>query len=86
MKADLRISVKDYARNKNLKVLLLRVPFASRRFFVRMNGQRWPRDGRPASLTKVFSALRKALVRNGVLSGRRPLTQRRVPARNDSME
>jgi hypothetical protein len=38
MKADLRISVKDYARNKSLKVLLLRVPFASRRFFVRMNG------------------------------------------------
>jgi len=63
MKADLRISVKDFARNKNLKVLLLRVPFASRRFFVRMNGQPWPKDGRPASLTRVFTALRNALVK-----------------------
>jgi len=28
MKADLRISIKDYQRNKNLKILLLRAPFA----------------------------------------------------------
>jgi hypothetical protein len=63
MKADLRISVKDYSRNKNLKVLLVRTPFSPRQFFVRMNGQRWPKDGRPASLTRVFTALRKAMVR-----------------------
>ncbi len=63
MKADLRISVKDYSRNKSLKVLLMRVPFASRRFFVRMNGRPWPKDGSPASLTRVFTALRKALVK-----------------------
>ena len=48
MKADLRISVKDYRRNKNLKIQLLRVPFTtSRQFWVRMNGQPWPKDGRP---------------------------------------
>lgn len=63
MKADLRISIKDYSRNKNLKVTLTRLPFASRQFLVRMNGQPWPADGRPASLTRVVTALRKALVR-----------------------
>lgn len=62
MKADLRISVKDISRQKTLKVLLCRVP-AGRQFFVRMNGQRWPRDGRPVSLSKVFASLRKAVVR-----------------------
>ncbi len=62
MKADLRISVKDYSRDKNLKVLLVRVPFSPRQFFVRMNGER-SKDGRPTSLTKVFTALRKALVK-----------------------
>ena len=55
--------MKDYSRDKNLKVLLVRVPFSPRQFFVRMNGERWPKDGRPASLTKVFTALRKALVK-----------------------
>ena len=55
--------MKDYSRNKNLKVLLFRTPFGARQFFVRMNGERWPRDGRPASSTKVFTALRKALVK-----------------------
>ena len=63
MNADLRISVKDYSGNKTLKLSLLRVHFASRRFFVRMNGQPWPKDGSPASLTQVFTALRKALVK-----------------------
>ena len=29
-----------------------------------MNGERWPRDGRTVSLTRVLAALRKALVRN----------------------
>jgi hypothetical protein len=40
MKADLRISVKDYRRNKNLKIQLTQVPFAaSRQFCLRMNGE-----------------------------------------------
>ena len=39
MKADLRISIKDYARNKNLKILLFRPPFPSRGFMVKMNGR-----------------------------------------------
>jgi hypothetical protein len=30
MKADLRISIKDYRRNENLKVLLHHVPFTRR--------------------------------------------------------
>jgi hypothetical protein len=37
------ISVKDYSRNKNFKVLPIHVPFAPRRFLIRMNGQ--PRIG-----------------------------------------
>ena len=65
MQPDLRISVKDYRRQKNLKVLLVRVPFAPRRFWVRMNGRPWPKDARPVSLTRVVTALRKALVRAG---------------------
>jgi len=44
-------------------VELVRVPFA-RQFFVRMNGAKWPGDGRPVSLSKIFAALRKAVVRN----------------------
>jgi len=64
MKADLRISVKDCRSKKNLKILLMRVPFtSSRQFWVRMNGQRWPKDGRPVSLTRLLTALRKALVK-----------------------
>ena len=35
MKSDLRISVKDYRRNKNLKILLVRADFTHRQFFVR---------------------------------------------------
>jgi len=35
----LRISIKDYHRGKNLKVLLVRVPFSPRQYFVRMNGE-----------------------------------------------
>lgn len=65
MKADLRISIKDYRRNKNLKIQLVRVPFASaRQFWVRMNGEPWPKDGWPVSLTKVMASLRKALVKS----------------------
>lgn len=64
MKCDLRISVKDYRRDKSLKVQLARVPFASsRQFWVRMNGRPWPKAGQPVSLTRVLTALRKALVR-----------------------
>lgn len=64
MKTALRISVKDYRRNKNLKILLVAVPFAPRRFFVTMNGATWPKAGGPASLTRVFTALRKSLVKS----------------------
>ncbi len=52
------------SRNKSLKVLLARVPFGTRQFFVRMNGQPWPKDGKPASMTRVMTALRKALVKS----------------------
>ena len=62
MKADFRISVKDSARGKTLKVQLARVPF-SRQFWVRMNGAKCPGDGRPVSLSKVFASLRKAVVK-----------------------
>ena len=39
MKAEFRISVKDYARGENLKMTLSRVPFSTRQFFGRLNGQ-----------------------------------------------
>jgi hypothetical protein len=65
MKADLRISIKDYHRNKNLKIQLVRVPFTtSRQFWVKMNGQNWPKDGRPVSITRLMTALRKSLVKS----------------------
>jgi hypothetical protein len=39
MKYDLRISVKDYRRGKNLKIQLAQLSFSSsRQFFVKMNG------------------------------------------------
>ena len=63
MKPCLRISVKDYVRGKNLKLVLSRSPFPTRQFTVRMDGKTWPADGRPVSLTKVLTALRKALVK-----------------------
>jgi hypothetical protein len=64
MKADLRISVKDHRRNKNLKVQVVRVPFARhRQFLVRMNGQPWPESGQPVSITRLMTALRKSLVK-----------------------
>ena len=37
MKADVRISIKDYRRNKNLKIQLVRVPFSPRQF----RGDEW---------------------------------------------
>ena len=65
MKADLRISIKDFHRNKNLKIQLVRTPFSgSRQFFVRMNGNPWPKDRRPVSLTRLLTALRKSLVKS----------------------
>lgn len=63
MKAELRISIKDERRGKKLKVLLSRTLYSTRQFMVRMNERRWPADGRPVSLTRVFTALRKALVK-----------------------
>jgi hypothetical protein len=63
MKADLRISIKDYHRNKSLKILLFRTPFACRQFLVRMNGAPWPAGGGLVSLTRLVTALRKSLVR-----------------------
>jgi len=65
MKADLRISIKDYRRKKNLKILLQRATFTHRQFYVRMNGTPWPKDGRPVSLTKLLTGVRKALVKAG---------------------
>jgi hypothetical protein len=63
MTPDLRISIKDYRRKKTLKVLLFRAPFPGRRFLVRMDGKPWPQGTTTASLTRVLTALRKALVR-----------------------
>jgi hypothetical protein len=64
MKADLRISVKDFNRNKNLKIPLYRLPYGNNhQFFVKMNGPPWPKDGRPVSLTRWLTALRKSLVK-----------------------
>ncbi|MFO1511852.1 MAG: hypothetical protein U1F83_02895 [Verrucomicrobiota bacterium] len=62
IKADLRISIKDYRRGKNLKVMLTRLPFGARRYWVRMNGERWPVADKPVSITWVVIAWRKALV------------------------
>jgi hypothetical protein len=69
MKAELRISIKDYHRNKNLKVLLFRPPYPSRGFLVQMNGQWWPAAGGPVSVTRLVAALRKSLVRAGRAGG-----------------
>ena len=63
MKADLRISIKDFRRNKLLGIHLSRTPFGARQFFVRMNGERWPASGQPVSLTRVLASVRKSLVR-----------------------
>jgi hypothetical protein len=45
IKADLRISVKDYRRNKNFKILIQSATFSHRQFYVRMNGAPNPGDG-----------------------------------------
>jgi hypothetical protein len=64
MKPDLRISIKDYRRNKNLKIQLSRLPYGNRRFWVRMNGKHWPEKGQPVSITRLLTALRKSLVKS----------------------
>jgi hypothetical protein len=69
MKADLRISIKDYHRNKNLKILLFRPPFPARQFRVRMNGLPWPANGRGVCLTRLLTAVRKSLLRAGRAGG-----------------
>jgi len=63
MKADLRISIKAYHRNKSLKIRLFGAPFACRQFWVRMHGAPWPAGGGMVSLTRRMTALRKSLVR-----------------------
>ena len=63
MKTDFQISVKDYRRNKNLKILLLCIAFTHRQFHVRMNGAPWPKDGRPISISRLVAALRKSIVK-----------------------
>ncbi len=66
MKADLRISIQDYRRNRNLKILRFRLLFPSRGLLVRMNGRAWPRQGGPASVTRRLAALRKSIVKASV--------------------
>ena len=63
MKADLRISIKDLHKNRNLKILLHRQPYGGKQFWVTMNGERWPASGEPVSITRLMTALRKALVK-----------------------
>jgi len=64
MTADLRISIKDYRKNKNLKILLRRLPYGGKQFWVTMNGTPWPASGAPVSVTRLMTALRKALVKS----------------------
>jgi hypothetical protein len=71
MKADLRISIKDNHRGKNLTIRLVQTPFGPRQYWVRMNGKPWPAKGRPVSLTRLLTALRKSLVK--AVEGRRRL-------------
>ena len=64
MKTDVRVSVKNYRRNRSDKILLSQLKYSLRQFFVRMNGKKWPKDGRPVSITKVMTTLRKSLVKS----------------------
>ncbi len=58
MKADRRISVKDYRRGRNLKIELAQVSYGSSlQFLLRTN------RGRPVSITRVLTALRKSIVK-----------------------
>jgi hypothetical protein len=60
MLPDLRISIKDHRRAKNLKILLYRVRFGRPKLSVRMNGRQWPRDANPVSnlIRSLFASLR----------------------------
>jgi len=58
MGADLRISIKDYHRNRNLKFCC-----CARQFLVRMNGSLLASEGRPLSRTRLLTAIRKSLVK-----------------------
>jgi hypothetical protein len=69
MKADLRISIKDYHRNKSLKILLFRPPFSCRGFLVQMNGEWWPKREGPVGLSRLLAAVRKSLVRAQAAGG-----------------
>jgi hypothetical protein len=69
MKAGLRITIKDYHRKKNLKILLFRSPFPGRQFLGRMKGAPQPPGGGPVSLTRLVTIWRKALVRAGCVGG-----------------
>jgi hypothetical protein len=53
MRAELRISIKDYRHNKNPKILLFRTPFVPRQYCVRMHGAAWPKNRRAVSLTQL---------------------------------
>jgi hypothetical protein len=64
IKSDLRISVKDYRRNKNLKIPLQRATFTHRQFQVSMNDSPWKKDGRPVSPAKLFTSLGKPIVKS----------------------
>ena len=55
MKAEVRILIKDYHRNKNLEVLLVRPPYPSRGLMVWMNRERWPEERRPSVVRFVGS-------------------------------
>jgi hypothetical protein len=65
MKADLRLSIKDYHRNKNLRILLHRTPFPSRQFLVLMNGSPWSKTGQSLSLTRLLTAIRNQTFSKG---------------------
>ena len=65
IKADLRISIEDDHRKKNLKILVFRPPFPGCQFPVRMSGAPSPADGGPVSLTRLVTALRESLVKAG---------------------
>ncbi len=57
MKANLRISIKDFQRNKNSKIqALTRVLRSSRQFWVRMNGELTDEGYGGPSLTRLLTA------------------------------
>jgi hypothetical protein len=60
MKYDIRISVKDHRRRKNLKLQMAQLSYSSsRQFSAKMNGSLWPSDGRPGLSTEDLRAVRR---------------------------